>query len=278
MSHGQWRLAITCPPSTLDQVALRLVGLTGQGVEEAERDVLVTMLDAEREAEAIRDLLLAEFPKLTSRIESVPSVDWSHRWREGIVARRFGPLLVTPSWIPAPMPPAGPVLVLDPESAFGSGEHGSTRTVLTLMVRHFTPGQTVLDLGSGSGILAIAAALLGASRAIGVEVDAEALPIAEANALRNGVAATARFIEGDAGLLLPLLGPAEIICSNILRTINADLVPKIAQALAPRGVAIFGGMEDGEAALFRPELAAAGLVVVDEAHDSGWWGVAARRG
>ena len=88
---------------------------------------------------------------------------------------------------------AGPVVVLmDPENAFGSGEHGSTRAALTLLEALLRPGDRVLDLGSGSGILAIAAARLGAGRAVGVEVDAEANTVAVRNAERNGVAGAFR--------------------------------------------------------------------------------------
>ena len=80
------------------------------------------------------------------------------------------------------------VVSIDPESAFGSGEHGSTRGALALLERRIAAGDRVLDLGSGSGILAIAAVELGARSAIGIEVDADALPIAEANARKNRAA------------------------------------------------------------------------------------------
>ena len=83
--------------------------------------------------------------------------------------------------------------MLDPETAFGSGEHGSTRAALTLLERHLVPGHRVLDLGSGSGILAIAAVKLGAAMAIGIENDAEANEVARRNAERNGVSPPSSF-------------------------------------------------------------------------------------
>jgi ribosomal protein L11 methyltransferase len=167
--------------------------------------------------------------------------------------------------------------VLDPESAFGSGEHGSTRAALTLLERHLRPGDRVLDLGSGSGILAIAAAKLGAASAVGIENDAEANPVARRNAERNGVRAAVDFLEGDAGDLAPLLGPADLLLSNILRLVNTALLPAIVAALRPGGLAIFSGMEELEAPLFRPVLETAGLVLRDEVTDTGWWAVAAAR-
>jgi ribosomal protein L11 methyltransferase len=204
-------------------------------------------------------------------------VDWSTRWRDGLGARRFGRLTVVPSWIAGPASSREPVVVLDPETAFGSGEHGSTRAALALLERHVRPADRVLDLGSGSGILAIAAVKLGAASAVGIENDPEANPIAWRNAKRNGVVGPVQFLEGDAGDLASLLGPADLLLSNILRTVNTALLPAIVSALRPGGLGVFSGMEETEAVLFRPALAAHGLEVRDEVVDSGWWAVAAGR-
>ena len=181
---------------------------------------------------------------------------------------------MVPSWIELP-PGDGPAVVLDPESAFGSGEHGSTRAALTLLERYVRPGDRVLDLGSGSGILAIAAAKLGAASAVGIENDAEANPVAWRNAERNGITAAVDFLEGDAGDLAPLLGPADLLLSNILRAVNTALLPVITRAVRTGGIAIFSGMELPEAEEFRRILSTAGFKLVQETLDAGWWGVAA---
>jgi ribosomal protein L11 methyltransferase len=136
----------------------------------------------------------------------------------------------------------------------------------------------VLDLGSGSGILAIAAVKLGAVGAIGIETDAEANQVAIRNADRNDVSGKVEFLEGDAGILAPLVGPADLILSNILRTANTALLPSITKALQPGGCAIFSGMEHAEASEFRQALRAADFAPVRESLDDGWWGVAARAG
>ncbi len=231
-----------------------LVARTGQAVEERDDGTLVTFAEDERAADALVAALAAEgeAPVATSRRPLEP-VDWTTRWRDGLGPRHFGRLTVVPSWIELPADD-GPAVVLDPESAFGSGEHGSTRAALTLLERHLRPGDRVLDLGSGSGILAIAAAKLGAASAVGIENDAEANPVAWRNAERNGVRTAVDFLEGDAGDLAPLLGPADLLLSNILRLVNTALLPAIVAALRPGGLAIFSGMEELEAPLFRPVL------------------------
>ena len=117
---------------------------------------------------------------------------------------------------------------------------------------------------------------MGAARAVGVELDPEAIPVAVANAGRNGVVARVRFISGD-GAWAPLLGPVQLAVSNILRSANLALLAPVHSALAPGGVAIFGGMEITEAGQFRPAFEPAGFAVLDETSDEGWWAVAARR-
>jgi ribosomal protein L11 methyltransferase len=272
-----WAIDVRTTPEERDRLGAWLVARTGQAVEERDDGTLVTFAPDE----AAADRLMAELgretaaPVKTSR-RPIESVDWSTRWREGLAARTFGRLTVTPSWA-SPPNAVGPMVVLDPETAFGSGEHGSTRVALALLERFVRPGDCVLDLGSGSGILAIAAVKLGAVRAIGIDQDAEANLVALRNAKRNAVAGAVEFLDGDAADLAPLLGPADLVLSNILRVVNAALLPEIGSALRPDGVAIFSGMETAEASLFVPPLEAAGFIVVDELTDTGWWGVAARR-
>ena len=276
---GWWAVDVT-PSATAgrrDALAAWLVARTGQAIEERDDGTLVTVAEDETSAHAlIAALETSTDPAARGALRPLDVVDWSTRWRAGLGPRRFGRLVVTPSWEDAGAGPGEVVVVLDPEMAFGSGEHGSTRAALALLVRHLEAGQRVLDLGSGSGILSIAAARLGASRATGIEVDAEANPVAERNAARNSVGDACRFLEGDAAELAPLLGPVDLLLSNILRTVNLTLLPAIRAALVPGGLAIFSGMEAPEATLFRPELAAAGFEVVDEQGDGAWWAVAAR--
>jgi len=274
-----WAVDVRTPPEGRDKLGAWLVARTGQAVEERDDGTLVTFAADERAA----DELIAELgqaagdPAPEASRRRIEPVDWSTRWREGLGSRSFGRLTVAPSWAPAPVDRRGPIVVLDPETAFGSGEHGSTRVALSLLERLLQPGDFVLDLGSGSGILAIAAAKLGAARAVGIENDPEANVVAARNASRNGVKDVVEFLDGDADDLAPLLGPADLVLSNILRSANAALLPSVTRALIPGGRAIFSGMEVAEAPLFLPVLESAGFAVLADRTDTGWWGVAARR-
>jgi ribosomal protein L11 methyltransferase len=261
-------------------MAAWLVGHTGHAVQEQDDGSLVSFAESESAGHALVTSLQDVFGDLaTGEVSPLPQIDWTDRWREGLGPRRVGRLTIAPSWVsPDSRFPRSPdtLIILDPETAFGSGEHGSTRSALMLMDRLLVSGTSVLDLGSGSGILTIAAAKLGARRATGIEIDSEAMPVAEKNAARNGVTDRVAFLLGDAKALAPLLGPVELVVSNILRTANVMLLPAIASSLAPGGCAIFAGMETTERELFREALTGAGYTAADETTDEGWWAIAAR--
>ncbi|HEX5386080.1 MAG TPA: 50S ribosomal protein L11 methyltransferase [Gemmatimonadales bacterium] len=284
-----WAVDVQTAPERRGAVCTWLVARTGHAVEERDDGVMVAFAADESTAVRLAAEVGAETGAAGASWRALDVVDWSTRWREGLGVRQIGRLTVSPSWLAAAAsaPSARglngerPLVVIDPESAFGSGEHGSTRSALALLDRHLDPGARVLDLGSGSGILAIASAVLGAASAIGIDCDPDANEVAERNAARNGVAGRTRFVEGDAGDLAPLLGPADLIVANILRTANVALLPAVSAALAPggsprAGLAIFAGMEACEAELFRPALAERGFRAEAEVTDAGWWAVAAR--
>jgi ribosomal protein L11 methyltransferase len=271
-----WAIDVRTSAGQRDSVGAWLVARTGQAVEERDDGTLVAFAaDEEAVAALVEELGRAVDTPVVIEPRRVESTDWSTRWREGLGPRKLGRLTIIPSWLPEASAPDPLTIVLDPETAFGSGEHGSTRAALTLLSRLLQPGDRVIDLGSGSGILAIAAIKLGAARAIGIEIDPEANEVAGRNAARNGVSDRVEFLEGDAATLAPLVGPADLLLSNILRAVNTALLPVIIRALRPGGSAIFSGMEQPESEEFRQALTDAGFRLVQETLDAGWWGVAA---
>ena len=273
-----WAIDVRTPADRRDRLGAWLVARTGQAVEERADGTLVAFAPDEHAAEIlIEELGRAANPPVETKSHRIEGADWSTRWREGLGPRTLGRLTIVPSWLPEAWEPDPLTIVLDPETAFGSGEHGSTRVALTLLGRLLRPADRVLDLGSGSGILSIAAVKLGAASAIGIDLDAEANEVAARNALRNGVSDRVEFLEGDAAALAPLVGPVDILVSNILRLVNTALLPVIATALNAGAFAIFSGMEQLEADEFRRELSRGGFTPVQETLDAGWWGVAAER-
>jgi ribosomal protein L11 methyltransferase len=271
-----WAVDLVAAEADREAVAAWLVATSGHAVEERPDGTVVGFAPDRATADTLVSGATAAFPsRVNAFLREMEPVDWTVRWRDGIGVRRVGRVALVPSWLPVPDGPA--TVLIDPETAFGSGEHGSTRAALALLERITQPGDFVLDLGSGSGILAIAAARLGARGALGIEVDPEAMPVAIRNAERNGVEDRVRFLEGDAMDLARLAGPADVVVSNILRGPNIQLLPAIHAALRAGGHAIFAGMEMPEAELFRPALAEAGFQPGDEVVDEGWWAIAATR-
>ncbi|HZE11485.1 MAG TPA: 50S ribosomal protein L11 methyltransferase [Burkholderiales bacterium] len=157
------------------------------------------------------------------QLSRVPDEDWVAKSRSD-----FGPirvsqrLWVVPSWCTPPEADAVNLL-LDPGLAFGTGSHASTRLCLRWLERRIAGGETVLDYGCGSGILAIASLMLGASRAVGIDIDPDAVAAARANALRNGVAG--EFLESGS----PLDFTVDLVVANILANPLKILAPILAE-------------------------------------------------
>jgi ribosomal protein L11 methyltransferase len=190
-------------------------------------------------------------------LESLPEDDWVRRTQA-----QFAPLALERLWIGAswhePPATAHAIVRLDPGLAFGTGSHPSTRLALEYLERELRGGESVLDYGCGSGILAIAAAKLGASRVSAVDLDEQAVATTCENAQANQVAVDARSAE----TLAP--GAYDIVISNILAQPLVVLAPLLAARTAPQGGLALSGLLAGQAeevaAAYTPwlELAVAG--------------------
>jgi ribosomal protein L11 methyltransferase len=171
-------------------------------------------------------------------------------------------LWIVPSWHQAPDPRAIN-LILDPGMAFGTGSHPTTRLCLEWLCRAVTPGASVLDYGCGSGILAIAAARLGASQVTGVDIDDNALAAAADNAARNGVQLTLRHSRE------PLAARFDIVVANILANPLCLLAPLLVRLTQKGGRIALSGILEGQAEQVRAAYRPALELVVDGARD-GW--------
>jgi len=209
-------------------------------------------------------------PRATVEYSATPDVDWNAEWHSRIRAHRVGRLVVTPPWL-ADQFPVSERVVIEPGMAFGTGEHESTRGVLTLMESVIRPGCVVADLGAGSAVLSIAAAKLGASRSVAIELDPDAIGNAQENIDRNDVNDSVTIVEGDAALLLPLLAPVHVVLANIISSVLLQLLPTISESMGPEGRAVFGGMLVEERGEMERRFALAGWSVQRSIADGAWW-------
>ena len=196
--------------------------------------------------------------------EEVGDEDWLEAWRRDLKPALAPPFVVLApwhTWEGAEIP-----LVIEPGMAFGTGHHETTRLALKALARHLRPGDKVLDLGTGSGVLAIAAEKLG-GKALGVDIDPMVLPQAEANAKRNGV--RPRFLEGSLEAALPF-GPFDLLVANLYAELHAALAPRYREALVPGGRALLTGILKDRAPLVREALAGAGFRPLEEAAEGEW--------
>lgn len=198
-------------------------------------------------------------------------VDWSTQWVTRVGVQRIGRIAVAPPWMSDEISDAEIPILIEPAMAFGTGEHETTRGVLTLMQNLVEPGALVADLGSGSGVLAIAAAKLGAGRVAAIEMDPDAIGNAIENVERNGVARQVTVLQGDAGALLPLVAPVSLILANIISSVIVELSPMMLRALPPGGRAVISGILVTEREHILTSLAADGWILESELREGEWW-------
>ena len=252
-----------------EAVVEALVAAGASAVQEGPAE-LVTHLTGDTDFEALERAVRAAGGSAMDRT-LLPEADWSAEWKTRVGVQRLGRVAVAPPWLAGDAADAECLVVIEPAMAFGTGEHESTRGVLTLMQDVIAPGQTVADLGAGSAVLAIAAVKLGARRAIAIEIDADAMGNADENIARNDVRDQVTLIRGDAGVLLPLVAPVHVILANIISSVIMELSPAMRRALAPGGRAILSGILTSEREHLADALAADGWTIERELSEGDWW-------
>lgn len=202
--------------------------------------------------------------------------DWSETWKRGLQPRRVGKqFVVAPTWTDPQLREGDRLIVIDPEMAFGTGEHATTRGALRFLEQCVQPGDRVLDVGTGSAILAIAAAMCGARDVLGVEYDADAIINARDNIARNHVENVVRLDTAlvDAAYLQRCGAAAfDVIAANVLSSVLHPLLPAFHRALRPGGHLILGGILESEADDMIEAGQLAGFILRREDLEEEWWG------
>ena len=209
-------------------------------------------------------------------MENVEDADWENNWKAFYKPMEIGErLIVIPDWEEAD--PHGRVaLRLNPGLIFGTGSHATTRLCLTALERRVKPGMKVLDLGCGSGILSIAALLLGAESAFGCDIDDKAVGVAYENAALNGIGkdrytVCAGDVLSDRRLRAQMGTGYDIVVANIVADVIIALSGTVRALMAPGGYFLCSGIIDERAAEVRSKLEENGFTILEENSSEGWY-------
>lgn len=193
--------------------------------------------------EFLKERLTAAGIEYKAGSDGVNDSDWNENWKKYFHATEIGKrLTIVPSWEEYDNRENRVLLHIDPGAAFGTGTHATTSLCLELLQDYIKDGSAMLDIGCGSGILAIASVLLGAEYAVGVDIDAQSVKTARENAAINGVSDRTEFIVGD--LAEKVSGRFPVVCANIVADVVIRLLDGAEKYIADGGVLIVSGIID----------------------------------
>jgi len=248
----------------------------GAGADHTVKAYLVEDADAFAKVSDVRDALghlqafgLGPIGELVAR--RVDDKDWLESWKAEFVPIRIGAFLVRPTWSEAVAADCFE-LVLDPGMAFGTGLHPTTQQCLEALSTLPLEGKSALDVGTGSGILAIAAAKRGASPVVAVDTDSLAVGAARENAVRNGVA-----IPVGEGSAADVPGRFDVVIANIVSPVLQRIAPDLAARLSDGGTLLVAGISAPAERATREALESARLEVLDRTVRDDWVALALRR-
>lgn len=259
-------------------VAAQLVHRGARAVIEQADGTLVTHFPPPDDIPAFLAALGHELSRAAGRTVHLrwhwqPHEEWAETWRRGLgptrVSRR---ITVAPTWDVPPEPDGGVLITLDPGVAFGTARHASTRCALRLLDTAVRPGADIADVGTGSGILAIAAAGLGAGRVLAADDDPLACAAARDNVHANRVGHAVEIHEREVSPdWLAAHHPLDGVAANIESGVLTALLPGFAAALAPGGWLLVSGLLAEESGDFAYEAAPLGFRLRDDDAEDGWW-------
>lgn len=245
-------------------------------------DEKAVMASVRKELEELR--AFCDIGEGSIEVEETEDIDWINNWKQYFHQFYIDDLLVIPSWETVEEEDQGKmVLHIDPGTAFGTGMHETTQLCIRQLKKYVTPDTVLLDVGTGSGILGILALMFGAQRVVGTDLDICAVEAVRENLESNhidpenfemmiGNIITEKEIQDRVGY-----GCYDIVAANILADVLVALSPVIVNQMKPGGIYITSGIIDDKEAVVVEAVKAAGLEVLEVAHQGEWVGVTARK-
>jgi ribosomal protein L11 methyltransferase len=268
-------ITLDVPDALKDAVIGELTELGAGGVWESGDSQLTAYFEKPPNLESIHLLFEREGLSLPEiKLAPVADRDWSEEWKKSWSSFPMGSrFFVIPSWLDSTCPQGRFPLFIDPGQAFGTGTHESTQLTLEAMERWIQPENVVLDLGTGSGILAIAATLLGARTVWGCDNDPVAVEVAQENVERN--------VPGRIHLMCSSIDAVEeqsvdLLLCNVTADVIAAIYGDIHRVLRPRGIAIFSGILNFQVPGVLQVASAHGHVILEQTTRGEWSALVAR--
>ncbi|MGC8594909.1 MAG: 50S ribosomal protein L11 methyltransferase [Candidatus Kryptoniota bacterium] len=204
----------------------------------------------------------------TWNIEDVKNIDWNGQWESSIEPVEVTPnVAIKPSWKNY-NGNAGIVVEIDPKMSFGTGHHETTRMMIQMIEKYIKKGSTVLDVGTGTGVLAIVAARLGAKKVVGLDTDEWSIENARENVLKNGVADVVNIVRGEISFISSSV--FDMVLANLNRNTLLNIAAGINEALAKNGLLIISGvltLDEGSVVSCYEET---GLRFIESHHEGDW--------
>ena len=210
-------------------------------------------------------------------LKAIQDTDWTVEWRSAFPPQKIGNrIIVAPTWVEIMPEPSEVLIRLDPGMAFGTGHHPTTRLSISLLEKTIKGNEIVADIGTGSGILSIAAAKLGVRRIDAVDLDETTLPVASKNFQLNEVESVIRLQAGNG--LDACDGKYDVIVANILTKVLLPMIPELPQSLNVGGTVILSGITTQEAAQVVKALKLQQMFPIIIEQDEEWIGISAKWG
>lgn len=269
--EGQWDII---DPAIADRIG-EDVKVTGYyPIDENRNNVISSIASALGRLQALTPDV--DLGKLEMQVQGFENEDWSESWKKSFKPIRLGDhIVICPGWLEYEKQPDDKVIEIDPGMAFGTGTHETTGMCAALIEKYVQPGQRVIDIGTGSGILAIVAAHMGAKEVLATDLDAVAVRVAAENAALNGFGDKIDCRCGDLLDVVDVSG--DVVIANIIADVILMLAKPVRERIVPNGVFICSGIAIDRREDVRRALLENDYEILDEPVKGEWAAFAARK-